>query len=334
MDYFDQRIDRADSPTAAPRTVRVTKAKNRTFIKTNCDTVGSVSFVRSRGRYGASWPVRALGLMPPAPLNEGVDVFGLGGSLLQRFAQDELLNTAVDTLVSAGRVLTLQDGGLALRTPGWLDSETQDALSDALRIAASRIESLTAGSANLHVGPARLARPYTIAALASGLGFGVALGFAEPSLTPLRLFGISAMFVAAFALAATFVVGAHLRKHPLGGVVASTAAGLALAVAVSLGGLLCVLGNTYAGEMLLPATRFHARGNIGVSRGRHVHCWFYPDDPSVLQVAEGESSDSLPVPCRAVHFHRDSSDRSYAIEINPGLLGAPFVQAIRADDGN
>jgi hypothetical protein len=123
-----------------------------------------------------------------------------------------------------------------------------------------------------------------------------------------------------------------LRKHALAGCAVSGVVALSLVTAVCTGGLSSVLCNTYGGEKLLRASRFHTSGNIVVKRVyRHTECRFNADDPTALR-ADGESFRSLPVSCSAVHFHSDSSDQSYEVDINPGLLGAPFVQAIHPDD--
>jgi hypothetical protein len=44
----------------------------------------------------------------------------------------------------------------------------------------------------------------------------------------------------------------------------------------------------------------------------------------------GMSFGRLPLTCGEARNDNDPTARTYEIELNPGLLGAPFVQSIRA----
>lgn len=72
-------------------------------------------------------------------------------------------------------------------------------------------------------------------------------------------------------------------------------------------------------------------GTIVVTRGKHTNCWLYLDHPS-SSLVPGASFGRLPIKCGEVHFHNDPTPRLYDVELNPGLLGAPFVQSIHALD--
>jgi hypothetical protein len=70
-------------------------------------------------------------------------------------------------------------------------------------------------------------------------------------------------------------------------------------------------------------------GVIVITHGKHTNCWLYLDHPS-LTLVHGMSFKRLPLKCSEAHYRADPTSRPYDVDINPGLLGAPFVQSIRA----
>jgi hypothetical protein len=313
-----------------PRAVRVQRSKQTTYIKASCDVGGAICFVRAGTSGQSSRLVRTFQLIPPEPFGDGIVVFGLRGAALERLRNDDALAEAVGALLKAGARLTLQKNKLVASVGNAKATESKEALSFYVGSAATRIENIIGPSANDATGTDRLTLPYVLYSTVSALIFGTCLGLLESSLKPLTIAGYSLALGFVFAGAAVvFVIPAHLRKNALGGAVAFNAVVSALIGSIFLGSSFAMIGNTYVGEKLLNAQDVLMEGTIVLTHGKHTSCWLYPDHPS-SSLVQGVSFGRLPLKCSEVHYHDDPTPRLYDVELNPGLLGAPFVQSIRA----
>jgi len=315
-----------------PRAVRVQRGKQTTFIRASCDVRGSICFVRAGASGQSSRLVRILQLVPPEQFGDGIVVFGLSGATLERLRNDDALAEAVDALLKAGTRLSLQKNKLVASVGNANAAKSKEALSFYVGSAAIRIEELIGVSANDATGADRLTLPYIVYSTLSALVFGTCLGFLESSLTPLRIAVYSLALGFVFAAAAILVViPVHLRKNALGGAVVFNAIVSVLIGSIFLGSSTAMIGNTYVGEKLVRAQDVRMVGTIVLTHGKHTNCWLYPDHPS-SNLVQGVSFRRLPLKCSEVHYHDDPTPRLYDVELNPGLLGAPFVQSIRAVD--
>jgi hypothetical protein len=315
-----------------PRAVRVQRSKHTTFIKASCEVGGAVCFVRTGASGQISSLVRIFKLVPAEPFGDGIVVFGLSGSTLERLRNDHALSKAVAALLKAGARLSLQKNKLVASVGNAKAAKSKEALSFYVGSAATRMEKLIGFSANEATGVDRLKLPYIVYSSVSALIFGTCLGVLESSLKPLTIAGYSLAIGCVLAGAAIVVViPAHLRKHALGGAAAVSAVVSAIIGSTLLGSSVAMIGNTYVGEKFLSAQEVLVEGTIVLKRGKHTNCWLYPDHSS-SGFAQAVSFERLPLKCSEVHYHDDPTPRLYDVELNPGLLGAPFVQSIRAVD--
>jgi hypothetical protein len=235
-------------------------------------------------------------------------------------------------MLKAGARLSLQKNKLVASVGNANVAKSKEALSFYIGSAATRIEKLIGATANDATGTDRLTLPYIVYSTLSALVFGTCLGFLESSLKPLTIAGYSLALGFVFAGAAVvFVIPAHLRKNALGGAAVFKAVVSALIGSIFLGSSFAMIGNTYVGEKLLHAQDVLMAGTIVLTHGKHTNCWLYPDHPS-SSLVHGVSFGRLPLKCSEVHYHDDPIPRLYDVELSPGLLGAPFVQSIRAVD--
>lgn len=309
--------------------VSIKRVKSTTFITTSCNVNGSISFIRIDKSTQGLRLTRLLGLQPPEPFSDGIAVFGLRGALLDALKNDQEMVNAVGALLKTGTRLTLQKNKLVATFIKSSNAAAVDALSPFVRAAAIRIEKLAGASVNDETGADRLGRHYTFLSVLAGIVYGLSLALLKPSLAPLTIALYS--FGAAIALAAVFialVLPAHLRKNALGGAVVLNATIASLVASLMLGASLAMSANTCLGEKLLAAEDIHMTGTIGVTHGKHTSCWLLLDHPST-DLVPGESLTSLPIYCNEVHFHANPVPETYDIKLNPGLLGAPFIQSIR-----
>ncbi len=315
-----------------PRAVLFQRGKRATSISASCNVSGSICFVRAGSSGQGSRFVRIFRLVPPEPFSNGVVVFGLSGSALARLQHDDALVEAVDVLLKAGTRLSLQKNKLVVSVGNSNARKSNDAFSFYVGSAALRLEMVIGANANDAAGIDLLALPYVMYSFASALVFGTCFGLLESSLTPLTIMKCSLGLGLVLAGAALrFAIPMHLRKHPLGGAVVFKVVASALAGSIFLGSSLAMVGNTYLGGKLLQAQRVRVVGTIVVTREKHTHCWLYLDHPSSTLVP-GMSFGRLPLTCGEARNHNDPTARTYEIELNPGLLGAPFVQSIGAVD--
>jgi len=112
----------------------------------------------------------------------------------------------------------------------------------------------------------------------------------------------------------------------LRGSVAFFAVATTLISSLMMGPSSAVFGNTIVGKRLL---RPHELLLIGTVQVRHTTCWLRLDAPSE-DIRPGESIGLLPVDCDELHYPVNLVSRSYQVDINPGLLGVPFVESVYA----
>jgi TonB family protein len=308
--------------------VSIKRVKSTTFITASCNVNGAISFIRTDKNTQGARLTRLFGLQPPEPFSDGIAVFGLHGAMLDALRNDQEMVSAVDALLKTGTRLSLQKNKLVATFRKSSNAVAMEALSPFVRAAAIRIEKLAGESVNDAIGTDRLGRPYTILSVVAAVVFGLSLGLLKPSLTPLTIALYS--LVAAVPLAIVVVallLPAHLRKNALGGAVVLNATIASLVASVMLGASLAMSANTCLGEKLLAAQDIHVTGTIGVTHGKHTSCWLMLDHPSA-DFVPGESFARLPLYCNEVHFHANPVPETYDVKLNPGLLGAPFVQSI------
>jgi TonB family protein len=311
------------------RSVSIKRVKSTTFITASCNVNGSLSFIRTDKSTQGLRLIRLLGLQPPEPFSDGIAVFGLRGAVLDALRNDQEMVGAVDALLKTGTRLTLQKNKLVATSGKSGNAAAMEALSPFVRAAAVRIEKLAGESVNDEIGADRLGRPYTMLSVLAGVVFGLSLGLLKPTLTPLTIALYSLGAALPFAvLAVGLVLPLHLRKNALGGAVVLNATIASLIASLMLGASLAMSANTCLGERLLAAQDIHVTGTIGVTRGKHTSCWLVLDYPST-DLVPGESLSRLPLYCNEVHFHANPVPEDYDVKLNPGLLGAPFVQSIQ-----
>ncbi|WP_233849694.1 hypothetical protein [Paraburkholderia sp. HD33-4] len=228
--------------------------------------------------------------------------------------------------------VSLQKGSLTAVVFNKLASESKEIVTFYLRAIALRFEKLAYAPLNAELGNARLTRPYVFLVTVSGFVFGLCLALAEPTLQPFLVgrYGLTLGFLVAAAML-LHVIPVSLRKHALGGAIASTAVTAALTSSLFVGPSIAILANTVIGERFLPAQRFRLTGTVHIKRGKHMSCWLRLDTPSTT-IASGTTVITLPLTCGEAHYREDPVSRSYDVDVNPGLLGAPFVQSIHAVD--
>lgn len=312
--------------------VSIKRVKSTTFMTASCNVNGSVSFVRTDKSTQGLRLIRLFGLQPPEPFSEGIVVFGLRGAMLDALRNDRETVNAVGALLKTGTRLTLQRNKLVATFNKSSNAAAIEALSPFIRAAAIRIEKLAGASVNDATGMDRLGLPYTILSVLAGIVFGFSLALLKPSLTPLTIALYSLVAAIPLAVAAVaLVLPAHLRRNALGGAVVLNATIASLIASLMLGASLAMSANTCLGEKLLAAEDIHVTGTIGVTHGKHTSCWLVLDHPST-DLVPGESLARLPLYCNEVHFHANAVPATYDVKLNPGLLGAPFVQSIQRLD--
>jgi hypothetical protein len=314
------------------RVVTVRRVKKVTLLGTACNIGGTVCFIRSGAPGPALWLSQLFRLAPPESFIDGVVVFGLSGQALNALKGDTEFVRAVHVMLSMGTRLELQDSRLTLTVGNAYVDKSQTELSSHIGVAAARIEALGANPLNDSVGSTRLARPYRVYAFAAAVAFGLCLPMTPPTLDPLHM----VLCCLAFGgLLAIVVVGGllpvHLRKSLVAGAVISSAVTSAVMGSFFLGSSAAILANTYLGEALRAPQDVHIDGTVGITHGRHTSCWLYTND-SVATPLPGQSPKRLPLQCSEVHYRADPVPHLYDLEVNPGLLGVPFVQAVRELD--
>ncbi|MGF6764755.1 hypothetical protein P3T24_005089 [Paraburkholderia sp. GAS33] len=315
-----------------PRAVRVLRGKQTTSIRVSCDVAGSVCFMRAGASGQGSHLVRLLKLTPPEPFGDGIVVFGLNGSILERLRRDDAFAEAVVALLKTGSRITLQNSQLTFTIGNSNASKSKEASSYYVGTVATRLETVAGAYVNDATGVDRIGRPYVAYAIGASLVYGVPLAFLESSLTPLTIVKYSFALGLVFAIAGgVFVIPTHLRNHALGGAAAFNAVISALICSIFIGSGLAMIANTYLGEKLLTAQLIRVVGTTVITRGKHMNCWLYLDRPSPTLV-RGTTLTKLPLTCGEAHYRADPQSRVYDIKLNPGLLNAPFVQSIEAVD--
>jgi hypothetical protein len=323
----------SDETREFPRAVTVQRTRQITFIKASCNVRGALCFVRSTAGGWRAQLIRVFRLIPPESFSDDIAVFGLHGTKLDALRNDDEFNRAIHALVEMGVRLSLQGNKLVATVRNRKAGDSRQALSFYVGAAAERIEKLLGDSVNDDIGADRLGWPYGIYAILSGAILVLCFALVEASLAPL----IIALYSLALgsALAAVWVavvLPMHLRKHALGGAVVVTATIASIAGSLLLGSSLTIMANTYVGERLLSARDIHVMGTVVVRHIKYTHCWLYLDHPS-QDFVQGESFRRLPLQCGEVHYQGNPTPRLYDVKLNPGLLGAPFVQSIEAEDG-
>lgn len=314
------------------RVVTVRRVKKLALMSTACNVGGTICFIRSSAQGQILWLSRIFRLTPPESFINGVSVFGLSGQALDALKRDMEFVKAVDILLSMGTRLELQNNRLTLTVGNAHVEKAQSELSSNVGIAAARIEALGAHLLNDSLGTARLLRPYQVFLFAAALPFGLCLGMTPPSLAPLHLAFCSMVLGGLLAIVvAGVLLPWHLRQSQVAGAIVSKAVMSTVMGSFLLGSSVVMLANTYLGERLRAPQDVHIEGTVGVTHGRHTSCWLYPDHP-VLNLVPGQSLGRLPVKCGEVHYHADSVPHLYDVEVNPGLLDAPFIQSVRELD--
>ncbi|WP_147329485.1 hypothetical protein [Paraburkholderia sp. DHOC27] len=318
------------------RAVRTVRGRQTTITSAACAVDGAICFMRAGASGQGSRFVRIFNLVPPEPFGDGLVVFGLSSAVVERLRRDGELVQAVNGLVKSGGRLTLQKNKLTFTIGNTAARKLKDVRDAYVGTAALRLEILFGTHANDAIGVRALSLPYTIYSVVGASAFSFGLAFLTSTLTPLKIAGCSLLLSLLFILVLMgMIVPGNLRRNALGG-----AAAFSVVLAVTLGSLalgtgLAMFSNTWLGERFLPVQRVRLSGVVAITRGKHTNCWLDLDQPSSTLVP-GMSIRELPLRCRDVHYHADALAQNYDIEINPGLLGAPFVQSIRAaeDESN
>lgn len=311
------------------RSVNVKRTKSATLISVSCSVKGSVCFVRAGKSGQGSWLIRLFGLLPPEPFSDDVVVFGLGGRALDAVRSDREVADAVSALLKSGTRLSLQGNKLTATVSKSSNAATTQALTVLVRAAAAGIERLVGESVNDAIGTDRLGRPYMLFSTLAAVVFGVCFALLKPSLTPLTIVPYSLAAASVFAVVTiAFVLPMHLRRNALGGAIVPYATISSIIGSLMLGASLAMIANTFLGERLLVARDIPMTGTIGVTHGKHASCWLALDIPSPDLVPR-ELIARLPLNCSEVHYHEDPIPGLYDVKLNPGLLGAPFVQSIQ-----
>jgi TonB family protein len=326
--------DQESASDAQFRAVRLQRTRAVTFFSAACEVKGSLCFVRSDKRGQSAWLIRLLRLTPPEPFSDGIAVFGLRGATLDALRNDGELVRAVDALLKMGTRLSLQGNKLVANIGNGHASASEQALTHYVGLASLRIEKLIGSSANDAIGTNRIIRPYTIYSIVSAAIFGVCSAISAPTLTPLKIAVSSvALGLVLGGIAVALILSAHLRRHLLAGAVVSTSVLCTLVGSVCLGSSLAMIGNVTLGTKFLPGQDLHLAGAVIVTHGRHASCWLNLNQVA-SNIVPGESIKRLPIQCTEVRFRADRTAHLYDVDINPGLLGAPFIQSIKAEDAD
>lgn len=271
-------------------------------------------------------------LIPPVPFSEGVLVYGLSDAMVSRLRADDELMKAIQALLQITSAVSLEKESLFAIVFNKRARESKEAVTFYLRAIAVRLETLVCGPLNSESGNGRLTRPYLFLMCIPSLVFGLCLAGPVQTLRPVLVGQYGLMLSIALAIAMfLYVIPASLRRHALGGAVASIAVTATLAASLFLGPSIAILMNTVAGERFLPAQQIRVTGTVYIRHGKHMSCWLHLDAPSTT-IAPGMTLAALPLTCGEAHYRADPMSRSYDVEVNPGLLGAPFVQSIHAVD--
>lgn len=326
----DSNADTDALTNEPPHDVREKRLKNTTRFTTSCDVEGVVSFVRAPKSARGLRLVRWLRLIPPVPFNNGALVYGLSDAMVSRLRADEELARAVGELLELNAPVSLQKRDLTCVVFNKRAGESKGVLTFNLRAVARRLEKLADGPLNAELGNARLTKPYLFLMAVPSFVFGLCLALPEPTLRPLLLgtYGLMLSFLLAGAML-LYLIPTSLRKHALGGAIASIAVTSALISSFVIGPSIAIIGNTVIGERILPAQRFRLTGAVHIKRGKNMSCWLRLDAPSTT-IAPGMAVGTLPLTCGEAHYKEDPMSRPYDVDVNPGLLGAPFVQSIHA----
>ena len=330
----DSNADTAVLANEPLHAVREKRGKNTTRFTTSCHVEGAVSFVRAPKSAKGLRLVRWLRLNPPVPFSNGAFVYGLSDAIVSRLRADEEMIRAVGELLESNAPVSLQKRELTCVVFNKRAGESKEVLTFNLWAVARRLETLADGPLNAELGNARLAKPYRFLMAVPSFVFGLCLALPEPTLRPLLLgtYGLMLSFLLAGAML-LYLIPASLRKHALGGAIASIAVTSALISSLLMGPSIAIIGNTVIGERILPAQRFRLTGAVHIKRGKHMSCWLLLDAPSTT-IAPGVAVGTLPLTCGEAHFKEDPVSRPYYVDVNSGLLGAPFVQSIRAVDSS
>lgn len=332
MSGFTPFADSDINAGRSPRDVRVRKGKQTTTISVPCSVGGSVCFMRPGPDGQGSRFVAAFRLVPPEKISDDVVVFGIDGSTLNGLRRDEEFIDAVRPLLKSGSRVSLGKNWLSITVGNAKARDSKDEICRYLTVVATRLESLIGASANESANIGQLSLPYVVLSYASGIALGLGFAFSRQSLMPLRIAECAlALTLVLACLMLLLTIPIHLRKQALGGPVASTVVGAAVMGSICLGSASALIANTYVGERFLQPEGLTASGIIVITRGKHSSCTLVLDEPSARIVA-GTYVGRLPIACSDVHYRENLHSRSYYIDINPGLFGARFVQAIRTTD--
>ncbi|MEX3980634.1 hypothetical protein AB4Y45_16845 [Paraburkholderia sp. EG287A] len=314
------------------RSVNIQSASRSSRMHTQCDVEGALCLRRVRSGGGESMLVRLFQLTEPVRFAATFDAkdivaYGVGAPLLRILQGDAEFRSAAGILLAKGYRLSLGEGRLELTMAGKVPKDQRDTLSDSLSVAASRLEALTGGAANSEASLGRIRRPWLVAStLAAVVYFFSHLASYSPVL-PLSLLPAIVSGAALLSAVAFLIQRSTLKEHALAGAVALDVVMWGVFSSVFFSSAICILLNDYAGARVVPVLSLAVDGTVHIAHGKHTSCALVLD-ASTPVVLDDKRIRTLPMPCSLAYRHNDSFENRYDVQINPGLLGAPFVQSI------
>jgi hypothetical protein len=316
-----------------PREVLSKRSKSSTTYNTQCNVDGALAFAGGGDINKRLRPIRWFRLIPPLLFVDLMSVFGANEAILARLRADAALVEALRTLLKSPGLVSLERKKLSITVPNKRADASHGALTSALRTVGQRLETLIGGYLNDEIGFTRLTRPYRWLVWIPGIVFPLCGYLLVSSLKPYKIGEDAlALSLAACVAISLLAVFGSLRKHALGGAAIHMALPTTIISSLFLGPSIAMIGNTLVGEQILTPQRFHVSGTIVRSHGRTPSCRLRLDDPSTT-IAPGMTVYSLPLTLLGQPLCYDEGvSRTYDVDVNPGLLGSPFVQSIRISD--
>jgi hypothetical protein len=311
------------------RPVNIQSASRSSRMRTQCDVQGSLCLRRVPTGGGKSILLWLFQLTEPARFAatfDGKDIvaYGIGAPLLHVLQGDAEFRSAVGTLLAKGYRLALGESRLELTMVGKVPKDLRESLSDSLTAAASRLEALTDGVMNSEASLGRIRRPWLVASTLAAVVYFFSHLASYSSVLPLSLLPAILAGAGLLSAVALLIQRSNLKEHALAGAVALDVVMWGVFSSVFFSSAICILLNDYAGARIVPVLNLAVEGTVNITHGKHTSCALVLD-LSTPVVLDAKRVRTLPMPCSLAYRHNDSSENRYGVQINPGLLGAPFV---------
>lgn len=321
------------------RHVKLQSGRHRSRISTPCNVRGAFSLKRTSDIDGKSRILKLLDLMPPKALfrniiaygSRDVVAYGLDDVMIRKFQLDEKFRLAATALLAHGSSLSLGERTLELTMGGCIPKDSRKELTTQIAETASLLETILGSKLNAEKSLRCLRRPGAWASVLAVVVFPFSAVFTRESINPFLLVPPAVVGWLLLSVAVFFVLRARLKDHALAGAVASEMIPLSVVSSLFLGFVASTFLNNYVGDILLTPQTFQVEGDVHIYHGKGTGCSL-GIDPARPLIFNGHNFHSLPMPCSLANNQKDRKSEHFTVELNPGLLGAPFVKSLSPTD--